>query len=91
MDPDQLFGSLTAVLNDSTTPAEWPLGYLTSLNRDEWALVRRELEADPQNAAVLEKIDSALFVLCMDDSEPSDPIQATTVFLHNHGFDRCVL
>ena len=72
------------------TPAEYPIGYLTSMGRDQWANARDELSSNSHNAALLDKIDSALFVLCLDDTEPESPDEATTVFLHNHGANRCV-
>ena len=89
VNPDKLYGSLSAIMEDSVTPAEWPISYLTSMDRDKWAHAREELSSNSHNVSLLDKIDSALFVLCLDDSEPVSPDEATTVFLHNHGANRC--
>ncbi|KAI0056558.1 acyltransferase ChoActase/COT/CPT [Artomyces pyxidatus] len=48
-----------------------PIGALTSENRDTWAHARQRLvEASPQNAAALERIESAMIVVALDDSKP---------------------
>lgn len=47
------------------------VGILTSNKRGRWHAQRQNLIADPHNAACLAVIDSALFVLCLDD----DPIR----------------
>ncbi|KAJ6462051.1 acyltransferase ChoActase/COT/CPT [Mycena vitilis] len=52
------------------TPAT-PVGALTSDNRDNWTDARAALlAADPANAASLEAIESAMIVVCLDDSKP---------------------
>ncbi len=43
------------------------VGILTAEHRDTWAKLRNHLSLSPENAANLEKIDSALFVVCLDD------------------------
>jgi len=42
------------------------VGLLTGLNRDEWAELRTELEADPTNRETLTAIDSALLIVALD-------------------------
>lgn len=46
------------------------VGVLTSEEREVWARWRKELEADEDNAESLRIIDTALFVLCLDDTTP---------------------
>ncbi|KAI0786838.1 acyltransferase ChoActase/COT/CPT [Abortiporus biennis] len=47
------------------------VGALTSDNRDVWADARASLiAADPQNVASLEAIESAMIVVCLDDTKP---------------------
>ncbi|CCM04923.1 uncharacterized protein FIBRA_07120 [Fibroporia radiculosa] len=48
-----------------------PVGALTSENRDNWADARAALlAASPSNAVSLETIESAMMVVCLDDSAP---------------------
>ena len=54
----------TAVMGD----APHPIGVLTSMQRDAWAAARNELEGNSSaTAASLQTVDSALWVLCLDD------------------------
>lgn len=55
-------------------PCDEALGVLTSLPRTEWAAARKMiLEGDnEQNKRALEVVDSALFVLVLDDHVPKD-------------------
>ncbi|KAF8234274.1 acyltransferase ChoActase/COT/CPT [Tricholoma matsutake] len=52
-------------------PHPTPLGALTSTNRDAWASAREALlAAHPSNADLLRKIESAMIILCLDDTAP---------------------
>ncbi|KAJ6508504.1 acyltransferase ChoActase/COT/CPT [Mycena sanguinolenta] len=52
------------------TPAT-PVGVLTSDNRDNWTDARAALiAANPTNAASLEAIESAMIIVCLDDTKP---------------------
>lgn len=47
------------------------VGALTADHRDVWTENRAKLlKAAPENAELLQKIESALFVVCLDDSKP---------------------
>jgi len=46
------------------------VGVLTSEERQVWAQWRTVLESDASNAQSLRIIDTALFVLCLDDTTP---------------------
>ena len=53
---------------DPQSSWKYPVGVLTTLNRDVWAAARIELVAlNPETVAT---IDSAILVLCLDDDEP---------------------
>ncbi|KAI5925744.1 polyketide synthase [Camillea tinctor] len=56
---------------------------LTADNRDSWASLRHELELDADNAAALAVIDSAAFVICLDDESPSTAGERHMQFLLN--------
>ncbi|KAI0643180.1 acyltransferase ChoActase/COT/CPT [Trametes meyenii] len=48
-----------------------PVGALTSENRDTWTDARAALlAASPANATSLEEIESAILVICLDDTKP---------------------
>ena len=48
-----------------------PVGALTSENRDTWTDARQALiDASPKNAKSLEKIESAVVVVALDDKAP---------------------
>lgn len=77
---------LQGILEDETPPPTHSLGYLTSMNRDDWAAIREEVCL--HNSEQLNAIDSALFVLCLDDSEPTDAESLSHAMLHNYGANR---
>jgi len=60
------------------------VGVLTSLNRKEWAMVREELVAHSprKNSESLTIVDSALFVLVLDDYIPPNKHAAAANMLH---------
>ena len=86
--PDQLYTTLSAIVNDPIPPPPHPVNYLTGIDRDTWADVRKKLIADPQNSCALEKVESALFIVCLDNNEPQTVLDATYAFLHNYGANR---
>lgn len=74
------------MLNDeaSNKAPEFPLGVLTAENRDTWASVREHL-VETHNDAALDTIDSALFVLALDDKasySADDPVPIVQNMLH---------
>ncbi|OSD07372.1 acyltransferase ChoActase/COT/CPT [Trametes coccinea BRFM310] len=55
-----------------------PVGALTAENRDTWTDARAALlAAAPSNAAALEEIESAIMVVCLDDTAPVTREQAS--------------
>lgn len=59
------------------------LGVLTSLERNEWAKAREEMiKNSPKNAESFQLIDSALFVLVLDDYVPKNKHDAAANMLH---------
>jgi carnitine O-acetyltransferase len=78
--------TLRAIVADSdkTAPREvarGAVGVLTTENRKIWSELRNELKKDRNNAACLEVVDSALFVVCLDDASPKDLSQLCASFL----------
>ncbi|GMT25977.1 hypothetical protein PFISCL1PPCAC_17274, partial [Pristionchus fissidentatus] len=69
------------------------VGSLTSMERDEWAAAREQLESEG-NGASLRKIDGALFTLCLDDLVTDDHKRLVQSLLigdnaANRWFDKC--
>uniref|UniRef100_A0A1I8QD12 Choline/carnitine acyltransferase domain-containing protein n=1 Tax=Stomoxys calcitrans TaxID=35570 RepID=A0A1I8QD12_STOCA len=80
----EILARLCAVekLDDSKSPAEVPLGVLTSSERNQWARVRQHMiKSSINNELLTQQIDTALFCICLDTAEDpvyseSDPIPA---------------
>lgn len=75
-----LLGNLQAILRDADTiqprdVAAGSIGILTTEQRKIWSTHRDGLRANSHNARCLEVVDTALFVVCMDDSQPESPAE----------------
>lgn len=65
------------------------VGALTSENRDVWADARITLlNAHPKNAAAVETIESAAFVVCLDDASPVTLEERAHQYWHGDGQNR---
>lgn len=74
---------------------EPPVGALTSLDRDSWAAARSSLHSSSsRNADGLRAIDDALFVLTLDDAQPTTHATVSRTMLHGDGrnrwWDKCL-
>ncbi|WP_067659149.1 choline/carnitine O-acyltransferase [Nocardia harenae] len=93
---EDITDGLRAVLKAGARAAatDTAVGHLTTKARAEWAASRAELLADPGNAASIETIESALFVVALEDLAPRDEQQAGDQLLHgesgNRYFDKAV-
>ena len=88
VDINYIQASLEAIKADATPSPTHPMSFLTTLGRSEWSKAREELVLNSRNLEMIKKVDSALFVLCLDESQPTEPLEATRVFLHNNGQNR---
>ncbi|WFD32028.1 carnitine O-acetyltransferase [Malassezia sp. CBS 17886] len=61
--------------------AQEALGVLSTERRRTWSRCRTELERNAQNRQCLAVVDSALFVLCLDDIAPTDVSELTSNML----------
>lgn len=86
----ELLGNLEYILDDNCEMAKYPLGVMTTENRDVWAKLREYMVTkSQQNEQSLSEIDTALFVLCLDDDVlGTDPVDITRSFLHADGCNR---
>jgi len=48
-----------------------PIGALTSENRDNWTEARKHLSSVGNNAKTLQRIDSAIVIVALDDTAPT--------------------
>lgn len=85
--PAEIQAHLKYILADPTPVPSFPLGFLTTENRDVWAKLRDRLQA-AGNARSLKMIDSALFCLCLDEESLKDHIHASHNMLHGNGYNR---
>ena len=81
-----MLGNLQAIVRDADTikiedVAKGSVGILTTEKRPIWSMYREHLREDSHNRKCLEVVDSALFVVCMDDSEPADAAELSNNML----------
>jgi carnitine O-acetyltransferase len=79
-----------SLANDHGPANQQPsIGLFTTLDRDEWASRRSELiGAGELNTQSLRVIETALFVVCLDESEPAGLEELSRVLLHSDGKNR---
>ncbi|GAC96101.1 hypothetical protein PHSY_003681 [Pseudozyma hubeiensis SY62] len=81
-----MLGNLQAIIRDADQTkledvAKGSVGILTTEKRPIWSMYREHLREDSHNRKCLEVVDSALFVVCMDDSEPADAAELSNNML----------
>ncbi|XP_067086539.1 carnitine O-palmitoyltransferase 2, mitochondrial [Osmerus mordax] len=87
VEPTQIQSHLKYILSDQTPAPAYPLGFLTSENRDVWAGLREKLLA-AGNGEAIGSVDSALFCLCLEDENMRDHIHISHNMLHGDGSNR---
>ncbi|KRT80870.1 hypothetical protein AMK59_5078, partial [Oryctes borbonicus] len=86
--PDVILAQLKYILDDNILPDKHPIGILTTLERNKWAVLRHKLES-LGNEDNLKMIDSALFNICIDDDDiGGDLYKLSRIFLHGDGKNR---
>ncbi|XP_075874185.1 carnitine O-palmitoyltransferase 2, mitochondrial-like [Nelusetta ayraudi] len=85
--PAEIQSHLKYILSEAAPVPDFPLGVLTSENRDVWADLRDKLEA-AGNAENLRSVDSALFCLCLDDTSMRSGVPISHNMLHGDGCNR---
>ncbi|EST07791.1 Acyltransferase ChoActase/COT/CPT [Kalmanozyma brasiliensis GHG001] len=81
-----MLGNLQAIMKDADQiptedVAKGSVGILTTEKRPIWSMYREHLREDAHNRKCLEVVDSALFVVCMDDSAPADAAELSNNML----------
>lgn len=65
------------------------VGVLTSMDRDHWAETRNNLlNIDPINRKNIEKIESAIFAVCLDEGNPKTLEEVSKLMLYGAGNNR---
>jgi hypothetical protein len=81
LDPATIHASLASILDRPLTPNRDSISVLTTLDRNTWADVREQIERNETNRSNLNRIDGALFALCLDDTNTTDPQRLTKSLL----------
>ncbi|XP_018578914.1 carnitine O-palmitoyltransferase 2, mitochondrial [Anoplophora glabripennis] len=85
---EQILARLKYILEDESPKNEFPIGILTTMERNKWATLRHEL-GENGNSQTLKLIDSALFNVCLDiEILGDDPYAISRNFLHGDGENR---
>ncbi|CAK7222373.1 Carnitine O-acetyltransferase mitochondrial [Sporothrix curviconia] len=80
---------LSAAASNAASEPVAPVGFLTTENRDVWADARKALiEASPINAESLKAIDSAAFLVCLDEAAPVTFEERAHQYWHGNGSNR---
>jgi carnitine O-acetyltransferase len=84
-----LYRQLDLIYEMAGKESEAPIGALTTENRDVWAKARAQLIAfHPKNKEHLDIIETAAFVLCLDDSKPISREELSVACWHGDGRNR---
>ncbi|GAA5917870.1 hypothetical protein JCM6882_003748 [Rhodosporidiobolus microsporus] len=70
---EQLKQAVQGILDGNEEEAP-PVGVLTGVNRDRWTEAHSHLLDSPANTASLRSIETAAFVICLDESSPSSVV-----------------
>lgn len=91
LNAQDIYTGLDYILKEPYKAPEFPLGVLTVEERNTWATARSHLE-NTGNAEVLKVIDSAIFCLILDESQPTrDYKELIRQYLHSDGTNRFVM
>lgn len=86
--PNVIANCLKSILEDTLLSNESPIGILTTSERDFWAKTRTYL-SQIGNQEILQKIDSAIFVMILDDvCVGTDYNELIRIYLHADGTNR---
>jgi len=83
----QIHAGLKSILESQAEPSKFPLGVMTTQDRDSWTDIRSSLE-ESGNMEALKAIDGAMFALALDEEAPEDPTELSRLFLHSNGTNR---
>lgn len=83
----QIINALEDILSQDTKGQG--MGIFTSMDRDQWAGTRDNLlSIDTINRKNIEKIENAIFAVCLDDTNPNSLEETSQNLLHGNGKNR---
>ncbi|KAG5336020.1 CPT2 palmitoyltransferase, partial [Acromyrmex heyeri] len=86
--PKEIAACLKIILEDDRPANKYPVGVLTTSERDQWARARSHL-VETGNREILQKIDSAVFIMVLDDEIiGTDYNKLIKTYLHSDGTNR---
>lgn len=86
--PSNIMAKINYILQLNLDDNEYPLGVLTTLNRNAWATLRHELQNEG-NDLQLKKLDGAFINICLDDINiGNNPYDLSRNYLHSNGKNR---
>lgn len=75
-------------MKDDISPSNFPIGVLTTAERNNWAELRNYL-IKLGNEESLRTIDESLMMIALDDEKPgADPLSCVKQYLHSDGTNR---
>ncbi|XP_076750877.1 carnitine palmitoyltransferase 2 isoform X2 [Xylocopa sonorina] len=87
-EPNAIAYCLRSILEDNISDSECPIGILTTADRNLWANMRTHL-SQINNQEALQKIDSAVFMMMLDDiNVGTDYNRLIQTYLHADGTNR---
>lgn len=88
LEPQLLLTKLQYILNDEIPPSNYPIGILTTAERNNWADFRNYL-IRLGNEESLHTIDDSIMMIALDDEKPGpDPKVCVEQYLHADGVNR---
>jgi len=84
--PEHIFTCIKNICERKIESNSNNVGIFTTENRDQWAKIRKKLiDLDSKNKENIDRIDSALFVVCLDSCEfDQDLVEHAHNFLHGN-------
>ena len=84
-----LSSQLNRIIAQAGSRKAHAIGALTTEHRDTWTDVRKHLlEVSSENEALLEKLESSVFLLCLDDTAPVTRDEVSTAGWYGDGRNR---
>lgn len=69
-------------------PENPDIGVFTAVGRDTWAVARAQLLEIAGNAPALERLDTALMLVCLEDYAPATVTELGRAVMHGVGCNR---
>jgi len=83
---EQIQARLDKIIEEADKLESYPdIGILTTEDRNKWAELNGLLTStDPANEKSINAINTALFILCLDDTNTTDPVETGKIMLHSN-------